>query len=139
MSMTRSHRLILAALFAVLAAAGGCEDTPPAGDAVTVPSGRELSLIEVISNVPGPEGATARFRFLAPGLTEADIATSADDMQALCDNFALGRTSGMVPEPQQIIISMASSEVPFGEAAPDVVQFFEAFSVESGTCVLAPF
>jgi hypothetical protein len=137
--MTRSHRVILAALFAVLAAAGGCEETPPTGDAVTVPSGRELSLIEIISNVPGPEGATARFRFLAPGLTEADIATSADDMQALCDSFALGRIDSMVPAPQQIIISLASADVPFGEAAPDVVQFFEAFSVETGACTLAPF
>jgi hypothetical protein len=137
--MTRSHRVILAALFAVLAAAGGCEETLPTGDAVTVPSGRELSLIEIISNVPGPEGATARFRFLAPGLTEADIATSADDMQALCDSFALGRIDSMVPAPQQIIISLASADVPFGEAAPDVVQFFEAFSVETGACILAPF
>lgn len=139
MPMTRTHRLTLAVLFAVLAAAGGCEDAPPAGDAVTVPSGRDLRLIEIVSNVPGPEGATARFRFLAPGLTEADIAASADDMQALCDGFALARISGMVPQPQQIVISLASAEVPFGQAAPDSVQFFEAFSVTSGACVVAQF
>lgn len=139
MTMTRSHRVILAALFAVLAAAGGCEETSPAGDGVSVPSGRDLRLIEIVSNVPGPEGATARFRFLAPGLTEADIVTTANDMQALCDSFALGRIKDMVPQPQQIIISLASAEVPFGEAAPDAVQFFEAFSVDTGTCVLAPF
>jgi hypothetical protein len=139
MPMNRSHRLILAALFAVLAAAGGCDEAAPEGEAVTVPSGRAVSLNDVITNVPGPEGATARFRFLAPGLTADDVATSAEDMQALCDSFALGRTSGMVPAPQQIIISMASAVVPFGEASPDVVQFFEAFSVETGACVLAPF
>jgi Family of unknown function (DUF6497) len=91
MSMTRSHRLILAALFAVLAAAGGCDEAATEGEAVTVPSGRAVSLIDVISNVPGPEGATARFRFLAPGLTAEDVASTADDMQALCDSYALGR------------------------------------------------
>ena len=36
-------------------------------------------------------------------------------------------------------ISLASAEVPFGEAAPDIVQFFEAFSVDAGTCLVAPF
>ncbi|TAG12415.1 MAG: hypothetical protein EAZ40_15740, partial [Rhodobacterales bacterium] len=40
MPMTRSHRLVLAALFAVLAAAGGCDEATPEGEAVTVPSGR---------------------------------------------------------------------------------------------------
>ncbi len=139
MHMSRTHRLALAALFAVLAAAGGCDEGPPAGDEIAVPSGRDVRLIEIVSNAPGPEGATARFRFLAPGLTEADIPSSAADMQALCDSFALGRIDGMVPSPQQIIISLSSAEVPFGEAAPDVVQFFEAFGVETGTCILAPF
>ncbi len=139
MPMSPTHRLTLAALFAVLAAAGGCEEAPLAGDAIAVPSGRDLRLIEIVTNVPGPEGATARFRFLAPGLTEADIPASVGDMQALCDSFALSRIDGMVPAPQQIIISLASAEVPFGEAAPDVVQFFEAFGVGSGACILAPF
>jgi hypothetical protein len=122
-----------------LAAAGGCEEAAPSGDTIPVPSGREVRLIEVITSVPGPEGATARFRFLLPGLTEADIAASADDMQALCDTYALGRIDGMVPAPQQIIISLAGATVPFGEPAPDVVQFFEAFRPEDGTCVLAAF
>lgn len=137
--MSRTHPFTLATLFAVLAAAGSCEEAAPSGDAVTVPSGREVRLIEVISNAPGPEGATARFRFVVPGLTEADIATSADDMQALCDTYALPRIDGVVPAPQQIIISFASAELPFGEAAPDVVQFFEAFSLDTGACVLAQF
>ncbi|MBA3908923.1 MAG: acetolactate synthase [Rhodobacter sp.] len=121
-------------LFAVLAAAGGCEKAAPSGELVPVPSGREVRLIEVVTNSPGPAGATARFRFLAPGLTEADAETVADDLQALCDSFALARIDGFVPEPQQIIISLAGAEVPFGEAAPDVVQFFESYRPEDGAC-----
>jgi Family of unknown function (DUF6497) len=129
MRMSAPHRLVLAALFVVLAAAG----------AIPVPSGREVRLIEVITSAPGPEGATARFRFLLSGLTEADIPASADDMQALCETYALERVADMVPAPQQIIISLAGASVPFGEPSPDVVQFFEAFRPEDGTCVLAAF
>jgi hypothetical protein len=139
MRMSAPHRLVLASLFVVLAAAGGCEEAAPPADAIPVPSGRKVRLIEVITSAPGPEGATARFRFLLPGLTEADIPASADDMQALCETYALERVADMVPAPQQIIISLAGASVPFGEPSPDVVQFFEAFRPEDGTCVLAAF
>ena len=123
-------------LLAALAGVAGCqEDAEGTGPTVEVPSGRDLSLIDVITNAPGPQGDTARFRFLAPGLAPEDVESTAEDMQALCDDFALERTVGMVPEPQQIIISFASAVVPFGEAAPEVVQFFESFRVENGACV----
>ena len=125
-----------AMLLAALAAAAGCQEEPrDDGPGIEVPSGRTVSLIDVITNAPGPAGATARFRFLAPDLSLEDADAAAADMQVICDNFALERTEGMVPEPQQIIISFASAEVPFGEAAPDVVQFFESFRIENDACV----
>jgi len=131
--MTRPR--ISPAAFCALALLAACQEEPPAGEAVTVPSGRALSLIDVITNAPGPEGATARFRFLAPDLQPEDAEAAAADMQALCDSFAIARTEGMVPAPQQIIISFADSAIPFGEPAPDVVQFFESYRVENGACV----
>jgi Family of unknown function (DUF6497) len=112
-----------------------CQEEKPAGPQVEVPSGRELALIDVITNAPGPEGAAARFRFLAPGLAPDDVETANADMQVVCDTFALERTDGMVPEPQQIIITFMGAAVPFGEAAPDVLQFFESFRIENGGCV----
>jgi Family of unknown function (DUF6497) len=118
------------AAFAVLAA---CQEE--AGPKVEVPSGRNLSLIDVITNAPGPSGAAARFRFLAPDLTAEDVETAMEDMQAVCDTFALPRTEGTVPAPQQIIITFMNAAVPFGEPAPDVVQFFESFRIENGACV----
>ena len=124
-----------AMVLSALAVVSGCQEEPQAGLAVEVPSGRALSLIDVITNAPGPSGAAARFRFLAPGLASEDVESSLEDMQAICDGFALERTRGMVPEPQQIIITFMSAAVPFGEAAPDVVQFFEAFRVENDACV----
>ena len=119
----------------LLLAISGCQDEAPAGPQVEVPSGRELSLIDVVTNAPGPEGAAARFRFLAPGLAAEDAETANADMQVVCDSFALERTDGMVPEPQQIIITFMGAAVPFGEPAPDVVQFFESFRAENGACV----
>jgi hypothetical protein len=121
-----------------LAVLAACQDEA-AGDAIAVPSGRDIRLIDVITNAPGTAGAAARFRFLAPGLTEADLTVTEDDMQALCDTYALSRIDGMVPEPQQIIISLAAEAVPFGQPAPDVVQFFESYRIDGGTCQWEPF
>lgn len=123
------------AVLAALILTTGCQEDDPSGEGIDVPSGRDLRLIDIITNAPGPAGATARFRFLAPGLGPDDVAASAADMQAVCDSFAVGRIDGMVPAPQQIIISFASAEVPFGEPAPDVVQFFESYRVENGVCI----
>lgn len=132
-------RPLLALSVVVLAAAGGCEEEAPDPDAISVPSGRALELIDIVTNAPGPQGATARFRFLVPGLRESDLEGSAADMQALCDTYALPRIGGMVPAPQQIIISFASEATPFGEPAPEIVQFFEAYRIESAACIWEAF
>ncbi len=127
--------LRMSAVLGAVAVLAACQDDTPAGEAVEVPSGRALTLIEIVTNARGPSGATARFRFLAPGLGAEDAEAAALDMQALCDSFAVERIDGMVPAPQQIVISFASEVVPFGEAAPDVVQFFESYRPENGACV----
>jgi hypothetical protein len=131
MSMSRAR--LLALLFVAPLAA--CQEDETSGPKVEVPSGRALSLIDVITNAPGPTGAAARFRFLVPGLGAEDAETALADMQAICDSFALPRTDGMVPAPQQIIITFMGAVVPFGQPAPEVVQFFESFRPENGACV----
>ena len=130
------HKAVLriTALLGALALVSACQEDPTPGEVVTVPSGRALSLIDIVTNAPGPAGATARFRFLAPGLSPDDAEAAAADMQALCDSFAIKRIDGMVPAPQQIVVSFASEAVPFGEAAPEVVQFFESYRPENGAC-----
>lgn len=133
----RPHRLFLAV--PVLTALAACQEDAPAPDAISVPSGRAVSLIEVVTNAPGPQGATARFRFLVPGLAADDAEAAQDDMQALCDGFALPRIDGMVPAPQQVIISLSAEAVPFGEAAPGIVQFFEAYGLQGGACIWEQF
>jgi hypothetical protein len=110
----------------------------PAG-AITLPSGQAVTLLDVITNVPGPEGLAARFRFLAPAVAKnggtVDAETAAKDMDWLCQNFALSHISNIGPQPGQIIISLSDKDVPFGETHPEATQLFNAYSIADGTCV----
>ncbi len=108
-------------------------------EAIAVPSGQTVTLLDVITNIPGPDGLATRFRFLAPQIARdaglVDAETAAADMDFLCENFALAKIAEMGPQPAQIIISMSDTDVPFGEARPDATQFFNSYSIEDGSCV----
>ena len=107
--------------------------------AIKLPSGQVVTLLDVISNVPGSEGLAARFRFLAPAVAKqggtVDAGTAAKDMDWLCQNFALPKISNIGPQPGQIIISMSDRDVPFGEDHPEATQMFNAYSIKDGACV----
>jgi hypothetical protein len=103
--------------------------------ALEVPSGLAVTLQEVIWNVPGAQGLTLRFRFVAQDLAGLDVETALADMQVLCDRYAAPRLTDFGPVPQQIIISLADAARPFGETAPDAVQYFEAYRIENGACI----
>ncbi len=109
------------------------------GERIAVPSGQPVTLQDVIWNEAGPQGLTLRFRFIAPQIARAggnvDFDTAAADMQALCEGFALPRLAEFGPAPAQVVISLADVAVPFGEAAPEATQFFEAFSIRDGACI----
>jgi Family of unknown function (DUF6497) len=108
-------------------------------EVIEVPSGQKVTLLDVITNVPGPEGLATRFRFLAPGIAReggtVDPETAAADMDFLCQAYALAKIADMGPQPGQIIISMSDVDVPFGETRPDATQFFNSYSIADGTCV----
>ncbi|WP_291240572.1 DUF6497 family protein [Gemmobacter sp.] len=108
-------------------------------EALSVPSGQPVTLQDVIRSEDGPVGAALRFRFVAPQIAReggnVDFETASADMADLCQRFALPRMAELGGAPRQIIISLAAAEVPFGETAPEVTQFFESFRVENGTCI----
>lgn len=118
-----------AALLAGLLLAGGAR----AQEALVLPSGRALTLQEVIADDTGPAGATLRFRFVAPWLAGLGVADVEGDMQWLCDTYALAHLAGA--QPAQIVISLADRPVAFGDPAPQVAQFFEAYRPEGPSCV----
>lgn len=105
---------------------------------IEVPSGQPVTLIDVIRDVAGPEGLTYRFRFLAPQIGpggSVGFEAAVADMQFLCDAYALPRIAQDGPQPEQIVISLADMAVPFGEAAPEATQFFEAFGLSGDACL----
>jgi hypothetical protein len=110
-----------------------------AEEKIEVPSGQEVTFIDVVRDAPGPDGLTYRFRFLAPAIARADGTVTTEmafeDMAALCDNFALPRVAGTGPAPGQIIISLSDRQVDFGVPNPDATQFFEAFRPEGDICI----
>ncbi|MCA0274203.1 MAG: DUF6497 family protein [Proteobacteria bacterium] len=123
---------------------GTTEKTEPkAGDLIPVPSGQEVRFLDVIHGEPGPEGLTARFRFVAPAIARdgGTVAPEAaqEDMAALCSAFALQRIAKIGPQPVQIIIVLSDREVAFGETVPEATQYFEAYSLADGMCIWEPF
>lgn len=108
------------------------------GAVIPVPSGQEVWWVDASQTEEGPQGLTYRFRFLAPqiggaGALSPDVALL--DMVALCETFVAPRLpSGGAPQPEQVVLSLSDRIVPLGEAAPEAVQYFEAYSVSDGVC-----
>lgn len=123
--------------------AQGRKITPGDGAALAVPSGQSVTLHETILDVPTPDAAIYRFRYLAPAISRSggtmDFEASIADMQYLCDTFALPAMASPLPAKVQVIVSFADMPLPFGETNPEVTQFFVAFSVKDGQCQLEPF
>jgi len=61
------------------------------------------------------------------------------DFQVVCDEQVVPvlDANGLVPS--QIVLSMSAVDTPFGQPAPDVLQFFEIFRPENGTCIWEEF
>ncbi len=129
------NRLFIASALALCLAAGRCDDGGGEGGetVITLPSGKTAEWLDVVSDTAGVEGATARFRFIDRSLRTGE--DRSEDMQSLCDTFALERATGMVPAPRQIVITLADRPVPFGEADPEAVQLFEAYRLENAACI----
>lgn len=112
-----------------------------------VPSGQALSLMEVIADdgmdgdVDG--GIVHRFRFLAPDLasplTRPSFEVLTADIEALCAEFAVPYLQESNEEAARVVVSLSAEPVVFGQVSPEIVQVFEAFSLDRGTCILEMF
>jgi len=77
-----------------------------------------------------------RFRFLAPQIgSEFAYMDVMGDFQVVCDEQVVPVLDANRLTPAQIVLSMSAVDIPFGEPAPDVLQFFEIFRPENGTCI----
>lgn len=103
----------------------------------TAPSGQPLNIQEIlVDNNPGE--LWLRMRFVAPEIQGRDADshdTSVEDMAWLCTHLAVPYIARHHLAPARIVISFSDRPVPFGKAAPQAVQFFEAYRFENGKCV----
>ena len=118
--------------WALLAGAAGAAD-----DLLDVPSGQPVTFQEMLWDRPGG-GLIYRFRFVAPeiGADGRQYEDVEADMHHLCETFAIPRLAQTGPQPSQIVISFGKQATEFGITDPDIIQFFEAYRVEDGTCIL---
>lgn len=111
--------------------------------AFVVPSGQAVTLHEVIVDQPTESTAIYRFRFVAPAIARnggtMDFEASITDMQQLCDSYAVQQVVPPMPPASQVIIAFSDMALPFGETNPDATQFFVAFNIVDGVCVLEPY
>lgn len=113
-------RAALMALNALPVQAGGA---PIAGN----PSGVALEVQELILSAD-----VARLRLVAGGAMP-DFGTIEPDLLWLCEDLAAWLAAeGRVT--QEVVISIASAPVAFGDRAEGVTQFFEAFDYIDGHC-----
>lgn len=119
----------------VMVPAGAARAQEPAAG-IVAPSGLVVQIHDVVVEQDG----LVRLRFLAPALAEgADFARIEGDFPWLCTGQALPALAANGVEAQQIVISVMDRPVPFGTLDPDAIQFFEAFRIADGDCILEVF
>ena len=105
---------------------------------LSVPSGQELELYEVLIDEVGPE-TWARFRFLAPmigqGADEKSFADVEGDFEHICTALALPYLDEYALTADAVVVTMLSRPVEFGVSDPEVTQYVEVFRVSSGFCI----
>lgn len=112
------------------ATAGVLEETP------VVPSGHEIALQEVLFETRNDHSRVARFRYVMPLIRQGiEFAEIEQDFFHLCIGVAVPYLTIKGETVDQVIISMADRETEFGVMSTLVTQFFEAFSVDDGTCI----
>ncbi|MCA0997633.1 DUF6497 family protein [Alloyangia pacifica] len=132
-------RVIGFGILALAAAIAPGQTTAQEESAVAVPSGMPVTFYDSLWD---SASSTERFRFLAPrigGDMPMDFAAVSPDMQHLCDSFALPRLGGRDKLPALIVISLMAEPVAFGDPAPGIPQYFEAYSPKGGICAWEAF
>ena len=113
--------------------------SPSVAQDISVPSGRDVALIDVILE---EATQTARFRFLVPAIGGADpvgFAEMIPDIEHLCNALAIPGLAANDWAADDIVISLAEAEVPFGTVTDGVTQYFQPFRVENDTCIWEDF
>lgn len=132
--------VVISALLGGLAQCEDASDTAEAEEGAS-PSGMTAELQDVRYE---PEGAhvnvvkLVRLRYVLPqigGPNPVAFETIEPDFKYLCETDGLAHRAKSAPNAEEIVISIASAPVAFGEIAPEIVQYFDAFEVRENACI----
>jgi hypothetical protein len=100
----------------------------------SVQAGLDIELFDVI--VEEEPTALARFRFLVPDIAGGAVSFTVafDYMVAMCEGVALPLVQAKEQKVDEIVISFSAEVVPFGQAVPEVTQYFQPFSIDDDQC-----
>ncbi|PYE85476.1 DUF6497 family protein [Pseudoroseicyclus aestuarii] len=125
-------------VLAALAAIGCLGPAAAAQTVIDTPSGASAQLLGVVLE---EDLHVARFRFLVEALGSDGLTFEAVDADFawLCAQLALPALRQNGWEAGQVILSYSDRDLPFGTLDAEATQYFEAFRVEDGACILDPF
>lgn len=107
-----------------------------AEQAISTPSGLAVIVQEFLTETDGPV-MRLRARFVAPSMTAETPAPEIvlSDMDHLCNTVAIPYLRDAADQPDEIVVSVSAEALEFGTLAPEIPQYFEAYSIQDGTCI----
>ncbi|MEM9434859.1 MAG: DUF6497 family protein [Pseudomonadota bacterium] len=135
----QSVRRIFAISIALSLVAGA--HSAAAREVLETPSGLKLAAPEVIFEPVGALASSAsqvRLRYVAPLIADIELFgfdRLEGDFLYLCQQDGLKITTGAAPRATRVIVSIASVPLAFGETAPNITQYFDAFLIKENTCI----
>ena len=101
-----------------------------------MPSGNDIYLQEILYELRDDQSRVARFRYVMPLIRQGvEFVEIEEDFFHLCIGVAVPYLATEGEQVDQVIISMADRETEFGVLNTLATQYFDAFSVENGTCI----
>lgn len=102
----------------------------------TTPSGLEVQLLEFIDE-SDQTPSILRARFVAPAMTAERPGPDSvlSDMEHLCNTVAIPHVTDRDIAASQIIVSVSAEPLELGVFDPDIPQYFEAYTLQDGTCI----
>lgn len=109
--------------------------------AISLPSGlvvKELETLLEPVGVPTQSVKTIRLRYVAEMLEDSErwgFDTIEGDFAQLCHSFGLERRARSAPNATHVIVSIASEPTAFGDSVPQIVQYFDSYTIVDNACI----
>ncbi|WP_224815801.1 DUF6497 family protein [Hasllibacter sp. MH4015] len=103
-------------------------------EALTAPSGRVLTLCDVVYEIQPNNDAWVVVRVTDPALPEGRDVAEVSDHDWACEIWGLEALE-KEPRPTRIIVQVMQTPFVRGEPAPGIRQAIEAYTEDNGTCI----